>query len=222
MVTWRQIMKLISWRVAVRTSVIALVFAASSGYAEDKPSVAGGDLQAKMDYCKTCHGLSGQGYRGAFPMPRLAGQQPEYIENQLKAFTEKRRTNPVMFNVAHALSPAMLAALTTQFKELNPKPLGGAPRDRTDAGRKIYEEGVPRTDIPACTSCHGADAKGNGPFPRLAGQLHDYILRKLQNWDKERGQDPANPDTSAIMEPIAHGLNASQIAAVAAYLSYLE
>jgi cytochrome c553 len=215
-------MKLISLRVAVQTAIIATIFAASSGYAEDKSSVAGGDLQAKIDYCKTCHGLSGQGYRGAFPMPRLAGQQAEYIENQLKAFTEKRRTNPVMFNVAHALSPAMLAALTTQFKELNPKPLGGAPRERTDVGQKIYEQGVPGTDIPACASCHGADAKGNGPFPRLAGQLHDYIMRKLQNWDKERGQDPANPDTSAIMEPIAHGLNASQIAAVAAYLSYLE
>jgi hypothetical protein len=29
-----------------------------------------------------------------------------------------------MFNVAHALSPAMLAAQTMEFKELNPKPLG--------------------------------------------------------------------------------------------------
>jgi cytochrome c553 len=205
----------------VQTSVV-IFLVTSLGYAEDRSSVPGGDLQAKIDYCKTCHGLSGQGYRGAFPMPRLAGQQPEYIENQLKAFTEKRRTNPVMFNVAHALSPAMLTALTMQFREFNPKPLGGAPREPTAAGKRIYEEGVPGTDIPACASCHGADAKGNGPFPRLAGQLHDYILRKLQNWSKERGQDPANPDTSAIMEPIAHGLSASQIAAVAAYLSYLE
>jgi cytochrome c553 len=47
-------------------------------------------------------------------------------------------------------------------------------------------------------------------------------LRKLTNWDKERGQDPAKPDTSAIMQPIAHSLNASQISAVAAYLSNLE
>ena len=86
----------------------------------------------------------------------------------------------------------------------------------------IYEEGVPRTEIPPCASCHAPDAKGNGVFPRLAGQLHDYILRKLTNWSKERGQDPANPDTSTIMEPIAHGLTPSQIAAVAAYLSYIE
>jgi cytochrome c553 len=155
-------------------------------------------------------------------MPRLAGQQPEYIENQLKAFLEKRRTNPVMFNVAHGLSRAMLTAVTKEFRDLNPKPLGGAPRELTAAGKKIYEEGVPGADIPPCASCHAPDAKGSGVFPRLAGQLNDYILRKLTNWSKERGQDPANPDTSTIMEPIAHGLSPSQIAAVAAYLSYLE
>jgi cytochrome c553 len=214
-------MKLVSLQAALQASIIAIVFAAS-GHAEEKSSVSNAELQGKVHYCKTCHGVSGQGYRGAFPMPRLAGQQPEYIENQLKAFAERRRTNPVMFNVAHALSPGMLAALTAEFKALNPKPLGGAPRDLAAAGKKIYDAGVPGTDIPACASCHGADAKGNGPFPRLAGQLHDYILRKLTNWSKERGQDPANPDTSAIMEPIAHGLTPSQIAAVAAYLSYLE
>jgi cytochrome c553 len=214
-------MKLISLQMLLQTSVLVVAFAASA-CAEDKSPVSSAELQSKIQYCKTCHGLSGQGYRGAFPMPRLAGQQPEYIENQLKAFAERRRTNPVMFNVAHALSPAMLAALTQEFKELNPKPLGGAPRDLGAAGKKIYDEGVPGTDIPACASCHGADAKGNGPFPRLAGQLHDYILRKLTNWSKERGQDPANPDTSAIMEPIAHGLTPSQVTAVAAYLSYLE
>jgi len=180
------------------------------------------ELQAKLAYCKTCHGLSGQGYRGANPMPRLAGQQPEYLENQLHAFIERRRTNPIMNNVAHVLSPKMIMALAAHFKDLNPKPLGGAPQELVAAGQKIYQEGVPGTDIPACASCHGPEAKGDGAFPRLAGQLHDYILRKLVNWSKERGQDPANPDTSAIMEPIAHGLTESQIKAVAAYLSNLE
>ena len=48
------------------------------------------------------------------------------------------------------------------------------------------------------------------------------LTAKLTNWDKERGQNPDKPDTSAIMEPIAHGLNQAQIKAVASYLSYLE
>jgi cytochrome c553 len=213
-------MKVFSSRMALHTAI--LIAFSPSAHAQDKAAVSQRELQAKIDYCKTCHGFSGQGYRGFYPMPRLAGQQTEYIENQLNAFIERRRQNPVMFNVAHVLNPAMLKALATYFKDLDPKPLGGAPRELVAAGKKIYEEGVPGTDVPPCASCHGTEAKGDGAFPRLAGQLHDYIFRKLTNWDKERGQDPAKPDTSAIMEPIAHGLTEPQISAVAAYLSYLE
>jgi cytochrome c553 len=126
-----------------------------------------------------------------------------------------------MFGVVHALTPQMINALSAHFSQLDPKPLGGALKDLVPAGKKIYEEGA-GADVPPCASCHGADAKGNGPFPRLAGQLNDYILNKLVNWSKERGQDPAKQDTSAIMEPIAHGLSESQIKAVAAYLNYLN
>jgi len=124
--------------------------------------------------------------------------------------------------VAHSLSPALLSALAAHFSELNPKPLGGAPRELADTGKKIFEEGVPDANIPPCSGCHGPEAKGNGAFPRLAGQLYPYLIKVLTNWEKERGQDAANPDTSAIMQPIAHNLTESQIKAVAAYLSYLE
>ena len=155
-------------------------------------------------------------------MPRLAGQQPEYLQNQLQAFIERRRTNPVMFNVAHVLSPPMLTALADYFKGLNPKPLGGggASKELVPEGQKIFQEGV--GDVPPCASCHGAEAKGADAFPRLAGQLNDYVIRKLTNWDKERGQNKDKPDNSAIMQPIAHDLTEAQIKAVAAYVSQLE
>ena len=157
-------------------------------------------------------------------MPRLAGQQPEYLENQLQAFIDRRRSNPVMFNVAHVLSPSMLTALATHFKDLNPKPLGGAgaPKELVAAGKKIYEDGVPSAEVPPCATCHGPEAKGADAFPRLAGQLNDYVAKKLLNWSKERGQDPAKPDNSAIMQPIAHNLTEAQVKAVAAYVSNLE
>jgi len=206
--------------------LLAAAFAvvATAAHAKDKeaPATSAQELKAKTDYCKTCHGVSGQGFRGAFPMPRLAGQQPEYLKNQLSAFIERRRTNPVMFNVAHVLSPPTLTALSAYFRDLNPKPLGGAPKELTAAGKKIYDEGISSAQVPPCASCHGPDAKGADAFPRLAGQLHDYMFKKLTNWDKERGQDKANPDNSAIMGPIAHNLTEAQIKAVAAYLSYLE
>ena len=213
-----------------RTNALSIVLAAAFVGAVPVAAIAQGvaksavpplDFQAKVQYCKTCHGLSGQGFHGAIPIPRLAGQQPEYFENQLGAFLERRRENKFMFGVVHALTPEMIAALSAHFHDLDAKPLGGAPKDLIAAGKKLYEEGA-GADVPACGTCHGADAKGTGPFPRLAGQLHDYVFNKLVNWSKERGQDPAKPDTSAIMEPIAHGLSQEQVKAVAAYLNYLD
>src|ERR1700724_56468 len=213
-----------STRNVLLTAAFAVVVSSAAARAEDKgkAAVPKQELDAKIAYCKTCHGVSGQGFRGTFPMPRLAGQQPEYLENQLQAFNERRRTNPIMFNVAHVLNPQMITALAAHFKDLDAKPLGGAPKELVAAGKTLYEEGVPDANVPPCSSCHGPEGKGDGAFPRLAGQLHDYIFRKLVNWSKERGQDRSKPDASAIMEPIAHSLTEPQIEAVAAYVSYLE
>jgi cytochrome c553 len=217
-------MKVISLQLALQTAILAIVFAAAGRAADtDRAAFSERDLQAKIQYCTYCHQPTGQGYRGAFPIPRLAGQQTEYFENQLKAFIERRRVNQFMFKVAHSLRPAMITALATHFRDLNPKPLGGAPRQLVATGKKIFEDGDPDANVPACAACHGPEAKGNGAIPRLAGQLHEYIFNKLVNWNKERGQgSPANPDTSAIMQPVAHNLTKSQVEAVAAYLNYLE
>ena len=209
-------MKLVGSHLILPTAALVLA-SLPAARAEDTKEVA-----AKLAYCEVCHGVAAQGFRGYYPIPRLAGQQTEYLENQIKAFNEHRRTNNIMFNVGHVLSPAMVAALVADFHALNPKPLGGGPKDLVPTGKKIFEEGVAANNIPPCASCHGTDAKGNGAFPRLAGQLFDYVAAKLTNWDKERGQDPKNPDVSAIMEPIAHGLTEPQIKAVAAYVSFLE
>jgi cytochrome c553 len=213
-------MKIFNLRLALQTAVLAIATAfPAAGRAADKSidSVPRQSFEAKLEYCKTCHGLSGQGYRGYFPMPRLAGQQPKYIENQLRAFVERTRTNPVMSNVAHALSPGMIAALAEHFKALNPPPIGGAPRDSLALGKTIYELGLPEANVPACSACHGPDAKGAGEIPRLAGQLFPYTVKELTSWSKERGEN-----LSALMMPTSHNLTQSQIAAVAAYVSTLK
>jgi cytochrome c553 len=175
------------------------------------------EVAAKLAYCEVCHGVSAQGFNGYYPIPRLAGQQIAYIENELQGFVEHKRTNNIMFNVGHVLSPAMIKALATDFHDLNPKPLGGAPKDMVSAGKKIFQQGLPDAGVPPCASCHGAEAKGNDQFPRLAGQLYPYLVSQLTNWASERGETNSN-----VMAPIAHDLTPPQVKAVAAYLSYLE
>ena len=220
--TRHEFIKLVSARALWRSAVFAFALSDVT-LAKDADKVSSSELQAKLTYCENCHGASAQGFHGYYPIPRLAGQQPEYIKNQMEAFIERRRTNNIMFSVAHVLSPALLDALTESFHDLNPKPLTtSAPGELIAAGKKIYEEGVSKSDVPPCAGCHGPEAKGDGQFPRLAGQLSDYIVNKLTNWTQERGQKSETPDASAIMQPIAHSLTEQQIKTVAAYLNQLE
>jgi cytochrome c553 len=216
----RRIVSATGLRLILQAAVLAMV-ASASAHAQERMAPAKGGLEGKLEYCKTCHGLSGQGYLGYFPMPRLAGQQPEYIEAQLRAFIERRRSNPVMQNVAHVLSPSMITALAMHFKNLNPKPFGGAPRGSIATGKRIYEEGLPEANVPACSACHGNEGKGQNEIPRLAGQVYPYMVGQLTGWKQQRGQGTA-VDTSAIMAPTAHNLTRSQVEAVAAYVSYLQ
>lgn len=53
--------------------------------------------------CSTCHGAKGL---GTPQLPRLAGQHPRYIEDQLKRFNKRERTNDnaVMYTIASKLS----------------------------------------------------------------------------------------------------------------------
>ena len=123
-----------------------------------------------------------------------------------------------MFNVGHVLSPAMIKALATDFHDLNPKPLGGAPKDLWPRDRKSFNEGLPDASVPPCASCHGPEAKGNDAVSSVGGSALSLSGRPIDELGKERGEET----NSNVMAPIAHSLTAPQIKAVAAYLSYLE
>ena len=219
----RRIAKAVHSLAVFQLAILAVGFwAVDRAEGRDTVSRSRSEFEAKINYCQDCHGPSGQGYRGFYPIPRLAGQQIEYLKNQLQAFVEHRRTNNIMFNVSHTLSPAMFNALATKFREFDPKPIGGAPKNLVPEGQRIFENGVPEANVAACAACHGPEATGRDQFPRLAGQLNTYVIKTLTNWGQERGQNPVKPDTSAVMLPVAHSLTRAQIEAVAAYVSTLR
>jgi cytochrome c553 len=209
-------------KLGVQSVVVALALCGTSlAGAKSDGAVSRHSLENKADYCQTCHGPSAQGFRGYFTMPRLAGQQPRYIENQLNAFKEHRRLNPIMQNVVTGITPGMIAPLAEYLNKLNPPPYGGAPSDGASLGKTIFTLGLPEANIPACSACHGPDARGVRQIPRLAGQLYWYVTKTLSNFGKERGQG-ASSDSSAVMAPIARSLSPAQISAIAAYVSTLR
>lgn len=218
----RCIFMLILLQLTVPFVILSVLFA-NVGRASDTdfyitPSYGPG---GKIGYCTDCHGSSGRGYVGYFIMPRLAGQSSEYLVRQLQAFVERRRGNTLPMPMArvHGLSPATRREVAAHFSHLDPSPFGRAPRQLVATGKRIYDDGIPEANIPACAACHGPDAKGDGAgIPRLAGQLYGYTLKTLENWDRERSQSTGDP--SNIMKTITHNMTRSQNAAVAAYLSY--
>lgn len=60
--------------------------------------------------CMSCHGEDGH---GSANLPRLAGQVPQYIANQLRAFDQRRRTNDnaIMHSIAAKLTQLEIEAV---------------------------------------------------------------------------------------------------------------
>ncbi|MGZ8159016.1 MAG: c-type cytochrome [Methylobacter sp.] len=71
--------------------------------------------EAKASMCLGCHGSTAAG-NGQFP--RLAGQHPEYLEQQLKAFKDGSRKSGPMQAVIANLSEADFKALAAYFGSL--------------------------------------------------------------------------------------------------------
>lgn len=67
--------------------------------------------------CVGCHGIPG--YKTAFPevyhVPRIAGQQPGYIEAALKAYRAGQRPHPSMRGIAGDMSDEAIAAYAKYY-----------------------------------------------------------------------------------------------------------
>ena len=164
--------------------------------------------------CSTCHGARGVSVAPTFP--NLAGQQAPYLEAQLKAFRDRSRADPhaqaFMWGMAAQLTDATISEIAKFFAAQPPAP--GKPADSAEvaAGKKIFEQGIEAQQVPACRSCHGETAQGNGPFPRLAGQHRSYLERQLAAFI-------SNARANEIMHENSKNLTALQISQLAAFLS---
>jgi len=90
-------------------------------FSSQKPAKAGGDPtltkagESKASMCLGCHGLSAEG-KGQFP--RLAGQHPGYLEQQLKNFKEGSRKSGPMQAIIANLPETDFKALAAYFGSL--------------------------------------------------------------------------------------------------------
>lgn len=69
----------------------------------------GGVPDKRVPACAGCHAPDGSGVPAEFP--RLAGQFPSYIEDQLKQFRNNDRQNAIMHDIADRMSDSDIAAV---------------------------------------------------------------------------------------------------------------
>lgn len=185
---------------------IMLVLAGTASAQPDAKTLATG-------VCSACHGANGRSISPVFP--NLAGQQSAYIVLQLQAFRAHERADPnaraYMWGMASQLSDEMIKALADYYaSQTAPPGVAGDPALIAE-GRKIYTEGLPQQNVPACASCHGQNAEGTAAFPRLAGQHGEYLIAQLEGF---KSGTRAN---APIMTNVVKTMSPDQLRAAAVY-----
>ena len=204
-------------RARILMTLLAVIISGGAGSVvrADEPDVATKLHAQKIatTVCGTCHGPQGNSTQPKFP--RLAGQNANYLATQLKAFRSQARGDPdaisYMWGMAAELDDDTIAALAAYYSAQRPEASRASDAAAVARGREIYEHGIAAEGVPACSSCHGADAHGQQDFPRLAGQHAQYVLKQLTSFQ-------SNMRKVAIMHGVAQNLRAPEMQSVAAYL----
>lgn len=107
-------------------------------------------------------------------------------------------------------APGAAAGETVEDAASDQPPEGaasGASDQDIAAGEDIYQD--------TCRNCHGPTARGMASFPRLAGQDHDYLVTRLEQY---KAGEEVGPN-SGLMIPIASAMSAEDIMNVSAYIA---
>lgn len=173
---------------------MAMYFAAQTPERRDPPPF--GDVDAGEPLtaiCGGCHGASGMGEDPL--VPNLAGQEPTYLVNAIKAYRDLQRGHEGMITDQTDEEIENIAAFYSV------QVAGSA----SDAGELANEV------IAKCERCHGqAGGQSSLVVPSLKGQKQDYLLRVMREYrDGDRG--------STMMHKMSAGYSDELLQEIAAY-----
>jgi cytochrome c553 len=169
----------------------------------------------KAESCGGCHGPDGNGAAPIFP--KLAGQHASYLTKQLHDFKTEKRPEPTMTAMALALSDDDMADIGAFYAA---QAVQVEAAQENELGRTIYRAGDPQRGVPACTGCHGPEAKGNEPagYPALRGQYAAYLSKTLHDF---KGKARYN-DANEMMRVVAAHLTDEEITGLSEYIAGLR
>ena len=178
--------------------------------------------QATFATCTACHGAKGEGNE-TLNAPKLAGQHPWYVAQQLRNFKHGIRGGAPgetiaaqMVPFASMLDDTAVANVAAHIATLPDDPPRATLQGDAERGSRTYV---------TCANCHGTEGQGvwSTKSPRLANQSDWYLIRQLNNFRTGvRGRHPQD-FYGAQMARIARILDDEQTAAdLVAYIGTLR
>lgn len=173
--------------------------------------------QQKSAPCVACHGVDGNSVNPEWPS--IAGQHPKYIVQQLQAFKNGARQNPLMTPQAQPLSEQDMQDLAAYYSSQKIKG-GETDKAKLELGQRLYRGGDAQRGVPACIACHGPRGLGNpaASYASIQGQHATYAAAQLRAYRSGARQT----DPNQMMRNVAAGMTDEQIDAVAAYVQGLR
>ncbi len=122
--------------------------------------------------CAACHGDGGISSRPG--IPSLAGQDPQYLVTEMKAFITGQRRNALMKALLSGVGEAELNNIALYYARQVPARAQTPPVGNPSAGKAA---------IGLCAGCHGEQGVSVSPaFPNLAGQDAQYLADALREF----------------------------------------
>ena len=205
-----------------RLHMFGLVVATALFAVASTSAQAAGDKAAgkKLVYtCAGCHGVPG--YTNAYPqypVPKIAGQNEQYIVNALHGYQAGDRKHPTMDAQAESLSDTDIQDIAAYLSSLAP-----ATPKLSAAGAKALDDRLTKHALDSavgkkadtCFACHGRDGNAVDPqYPRLAGQYNLYLKQVLHEYKSGQRNNP-------IMTGMVGTLSEQDITDIVQYFSNL-
>ena len=187
---------------------------------------AGDATKGKAAYavCAACHGANGMGNK-ALNAPRIAGQEPWYLERQLKNFKGGIRGADPKDTYGMQMRPMALTLANDQAISNMVAYLSSMPMSAPAASSVKGDVASGKTAYMMCQACHGPTGGGNKALnaPRLTGLQDWYIVRQLKNFKSGARGTKAGDTYGMQRRPMALTLTTdAAINNVAAYIATLK
>jgi cytochrome c553 len=189
-------------------SVRSLLAVAVMGLVLSVSAEAAGDAARgkNLGYtCLGCHGI--ENYKNVYPtfaVPRLRGQQTEYLVAALQGYKKGERSHGTMHAHAASLSEQDMEDVAAYLAGDQSKPAAAPPVGKAPAAAQL------------CQSCHGTNGEGaKGLGPIIAGQHADYLEHALLSYK-------SGARKNALMSTVIPQLKAEDYEALARYFAHQQ